>query len=93
MIATGGIEIANMSLGCRVKQKVHCQQLTNSWTELINAGVTMFISAGNDYNETINDDYCGVDAFICVSALSDTDGKCGGQGPLVRYCSWTAGSR
>ena len=50
---------------------------------IIDAGVTFFISAGNDEIDTINDHYCGVNAFICVSALSDIDGKCGGAGPSL----------
>lgn len=49
---------------------------------IINAGVTAFVSAGNGGSELSSTaHFCSVDAFICVSALSDTDGKCGGLGP------------
>ena len=77
IIANGPIEIANESVGS-------CggglpQQTQTAGQNLINAGVTMFVSAGNCNDRTTNSTYCGVTAFICVSALADFDGKCGGH--------------
>ena len=80
------IEIATMSLGSQAKVS---SAIETAGQNVINAGVTMFTSAGNENIETINDNFCGVDAFICVSAMSDTNGKCGGGGPAGP--SFTAG--
>ena len=82
IIANGQIEIANMSVGS-------CGGGLSSATQtagqnLINAGVTMFVSAGNCNAITTNSLYCGVTAFICVSAMADFDGKCGGQSSLTQ---------
>ena len=81
--AQGGdqYEIANESVGS-------CGEGVSAATQtagqnLINAGVTMFISAGNCNAESVNKAYCSVSAFICVSALADFDGKCGGQSSLT----------
>ena len=81
--AQGGdqYEIANESVGS-------CGGGLSSATQtagqnLINAGVTMFVSAGNCNAITTNSLYCGVTAFICVSAMADFDGKCGGQSSIT----------
>ena len=50
---------------------------------LINAGVTMFTSAGNCNQNANGFPYCGITVFICVSAMGDFDGKCGGQSSLT----------
>ena len=77
--AQGGdqYEIANESVGSCGGGMTSATQTAGQ--NLINAGVTMFISAGNCNAVTTNGIYCAVTAFICVSAMADFDGKCGGQ--------------
>ena len=88
MIAKGGIEIANESVGSCGEGITSAMQTAGQ--NLINAGVTMFTSAGNCNAEAINKPYCSITAFICVSALGDFDGKCGGQSSLT-WASAAAG--
>lgn len=91
IIARGDIEIANESVGGGCGSGLTSAEQT-AGTNLVNAGVTMFVAAGNDACDAGNNAYCGVSAFICVSALSDTDGKCGGTGPsFVRGDGTTQG--
>ena len=76
------IEIATMSLGCDLDTG-SCpigSAENNAITSLVNAGVTLFVGAGNDGKNADNTAYCGADSAICVSALTDNDGKCGGAG-------------
>ena len=77
IIANGQIEIANESVGSCGGGLTSTDQTAGQ--NLINAGVTMFTSAGNCNVLTTNSPYCGIIAFICVSAMADFDGKCGGQ--------------
>ena len=83
IIAKGGdqYEIANESVGSCGGGLTSATQTAGQ--NLINAGVTMFVSAGNCNAITTNSLYCGVTAFICVSAMADFDGKCGGQSSLT----------
>lgn len=81
IIANGQIEIANESVGSCGGGLTSTDQTAGQ--NLINAGVTMFTSAGNCNALTTNSPYCGITAFICVSAMADFDGKCGGQSSLT----------
>jgi subtilisin len=72
------IEIASMSVGGAATIASSTRDAGNA---VVNAGITFFISAGNDNRDATNFNYCGVTLSICVSALGDTDGKCGGLGP------------
>lgn len=78
------IEIATMSVGCGPANSAGCaisSTVQTAATNMVNAGVTFFVSAGNDNVNADDSRYCGADAAICVSALSDSDGKCGSTGP------------
>lgn len=81
IIANGQIEIANESVGSCGGGLTAADQTAGQ--NLANAGVTMFTSAGNCNALTNNSPYCGITAFICVSAMADFDGKCGGQSSLT----------
>ena len=81
IIANGQIEIANESVGSCGSELTSTDQTAGQ--NLINAGVTMFTSAGNCNRSAPNSPYCGITAFICVSAMADFDGKCGGQSSLT----------
>ena len=82
--AQGGdqYEIANESVGACGGTPVSSATQT-AGQNVINAGVTMFISAGNCNQNANGFHYCGVTAVICVSAMADFDGKCGGQSSLT----------
>lgn len=81
IIAKGGIEIANESVGSCGEGITSAMQTAGQ--NLINAGVTMFVSAGNCNAESVNKPYCSITAFICVSAMADMDGKCGAKSSLT----------
>jgi subtilisin len=77
------IEIATMSIGCSGSSVAGCATTSaenTAITNMVNAGVTFFVSAGNDNRQIQNFRYCSVSAAICVSAMTDTDGLCGGNG-------------
>lgn len=50
--------------------------------EIVSRGVVVVNSAGNNGENAINYLPSRIDNVITVSAISDTDGKCGGLGPL-----------
>ena len=81
IISRGEYEIANESVGSCGEPPTSAMQTAGQ--NLINAGVTMFVAAGNCNRDSTNFAYCGVTAFICVSAMADFDGKCGGQSTLT----------
>ena len=89
IITNGQIEIANESVGSCGDPPTSAMQTAGQ--NLINAGVTMFTSAGNCNRDSTNFAYCGVTAFICVSAMADFDGKCGGQSSLTYGTSTSTG--
>jgi subtilisin len=79
----GQIEIATMSIGCGGGTPAACAISSvdqNAITAMVNAGVTFFVSAGNDHRNSNGLRFCGAVSAICVSALTDNDGKCGGLG-------------
>jgi subtilisin len=83
------IDAANISIGCRVTGSRAC--ITDSLKELnivlsnsSKQGVIYTVSAGNDQVDAINEAPANNPDVITVSAIADTDGKCGGTGPPVR---------
>jgi subtilisin len=75
------IETATMSVGCKPASAANCAMtstVNNAITAMTNAGVTFFTSAGNDAMDSNDHRYCGATNAICVSSLTDLDGKCGG---------------
>lgn len=71
------IEIATMSVGGGDLSTSENNAITAVW----NAGVTLFVSAGNENTDTQGLAFCSATNVICVSAMGDSDGKCGGLGP------------
>ena len=47
----------------------------------MDAGITVVVAAGNYHDDAINYSPASAPEAITVSALADSDGKCGGQGP------------
>ena len=89
IISRAQYEIANESVGACSDGISSAMQTAGQ--NLINAGVTMFVAAGNCNRDSTNHPYCGVTAFICVSALADFDGKCGGKSSLTYGTSTSIG--
>lgn len=79
------IEIATMSIGCDLDVPDATCLITASQqtaiTNMVNAGVTFFVAAGNAAENADGTRFCGATSAICVSAMTDTDGLCGGLGP------------
>lgn len=47
----------------------------------VDAGITVVVAAGNSHDDAINYSPASAPEAITVSALADSDGKCGGEGP------------
>lgn len=71
------IEVVNMSLG----GEGTFPPLETAITNLVNAGVVVVVAAGNSNSDAGNFTPARTPAAITVSAISDSDGKCGGSGP------------
>jgi subtilisin family serine protease len=80
------IEVATMSIGtscgflCTNAPASPSSTIT-AVNNMVAAGVTFFVSAGNDRIDASSKAYCDLANAICISSLSDFDGKCGSLGP------------
>ena len=77
----GEIEVANMSLGCECTSTALNTAISNS----VKAGVTYVVAAGNSGKDAATFSPANHPDVIAVSAIVDTDGKCGGLGPSTSY--------
>jgi subtilisin family serine protease len=77
----GSIEVANMSLGCQCTSVAMNTAIKNSVT----AGVTYVVAAGNNNMDALTFSPANHPDVITVSAIVDTDGKCGGIGSSTGY--------
>ena len=93
-------EVATMSLGaqcapldqdCSDENPTHPAQEA-AMDAAVAAGVTVLVSAGNEGTDATSS-FCDVASAICVSALADTDGKCGGLGQSFGPFSFGGQSR
>lgn len=73
------IEVANMSLGCKCTSAALDTAISNS----IAAGVTYVVAAGNSRTDASSFSPANHPDVIAVSAVADSDGKCGGTGPAI----------
>jgi subtilisin len=79
--AAKGIRVANMSLGFQGSSPALNTALDNS----VNAGVTYVVAAGNSGMDAQFFTPANHPRLITVSALADSDGKCGGLGAATGY--------
>lgn len=72
------IDVVNLSLGCYM-----CTSniLHNAIKNSVAAGVTYIVAAGNEADDASNSIPGAYPEVITVSAIGDSDGECGGNGP------------
>ena len=71
------IEVANLSLGCECKSSAFDTAINNA----VKAGITFVVAAGNSGKDASTFSPANNPNVIAVSAIGDSDGKCGGTGP------------
>jgi subtilisin len=72
-------DVANLSLGGSFSTA-----LNTAAQRAVERGVPMVVAAGNEDTDASMTSPASAPDAITVSAIVDTDGKCGGQGPPVR---------
>jgi subtilisin len=75
------IDVANLSFGC----KCHSNALDIAIHNSVAAGITYVVSAGNSASDANAFSPSNHPDVIAVSAIADSDGKCGGLGPFTKY--------
>jgi subtilisin family serine protease len=85
------IEVANISIACgggTFGQSLSCPSTSADSTAMSNArnaGITVVVGSGNDRRSANSISFCDLSTVICVSALADYDGKCGGLQPSLSF--------
>jgi len=75
------IDVANMSLGCECIST----SLNTAISKSVAAGVTYVVAAGNSGKDAATFSPANHPDVIAVSAIADSDGKCGGLGSSTSY--------
>jgi subtilisin len=75
------IDVANLSFGCECPSKALDTAIHNS----VAAGITYVVAAGNSASDASAFSPASNPDVITVSAIADSDGKCGGLGPSTKY--------
>ena len=75
------IDVANLSFGCECPSKALDTAIHNS----VAAGITYVVAAGNSASDANAFSPASHPDVITVSAIADSDGKCGGLGPPTKY--------
>ena len=75
------IEVANLSLSCQCKSTAFDTAINNA----VKAGITFVVAAGNSGKDASTFSPANNPNVITVSAIGDSDGKCGAQGPSTGY--------
>lgn len=75
------IEVANLSLGCECKSSAFNTAINNA----VKAGITFVVASGNSGKDTSTFSPANNPNVITVSAIGDSDGKCGGTGPSTGF--------
>ena len=75
------VDVAVLSLGCECESGALDIAISNS----IKAGITIVVAAGNEGKNARTFTPANNPEVITVSAIADSDGKCGGKGPSTPY--------
>lgn len=77
----GQIEVANLSLGCECKSSAFDTAINNA----VKAGIVFVVAGGNAGKDASTFSPANNPNVLAVSAIADSDGKCGGKGPTTGY--------
>lgn len=77
----GVIDVANMSLGGEFTSAA----LNSAMAKSVAAGVTYAVAAGNSNKDAASFSPANHPDVLAVSAIADSDGKCGSVGPATSY--------
>lgn len=75
------IEVVNLSFGCECNSPALDAAINNA----VQAGIVFVVAAGNDHKDASSFSPARNPNVIAVSAMADSDGKCGGQGTSTQY--------
>jgi hypothetical protein len=76
------VDVINMSFGC---ENCYSAALDVAIQNLISKGITFVAAAGNGHNDASTFSPANFNNVIAVSAIVDSDGKCGGIGPSTNF--------
>ena len=75
------VEVANLSLGCECKSVALDTAINNS----VKAGITFVVAAGNAGKDAGSFSPANNPNVLAISAIGDSDGKCGAKGTTTGY--------
>jgi subtilisin family serine protease len=75
------IDVVNLSFGCECSSPA----LDAAINSAVQAGIVFVVAAGNDHKDANSFSPARNPNVIAVSAMADSDGKCGGQGTSTKY--------
>jgi subtilisin family serine protease len=75
------IDVVNLSFGCECNSPALDAAINNS----VQAGITYVVAAGNEHKDASTSSPASNPNVITVSAIADSDGKCGGIGPPTKH--------
>lgn len=75
------IDVVNLSFGCECSSPALDAAINNA----VQAGIVFVVAAGNDHKDASSFSPARNPNVIAVSAMTDSDGKCGGQGTSTKY--------
>jgi subtilisin family serine protease len=75
------VDVANLSFGCECKSSALDTAINNA----VANGITFVVAAGNTHTDASTLSPANNPNVIAVSAIADSDGKCGGRGLSTSY--------
>jgi subtilisin family serine protease len=73
------IDVLNISI-----ENPSSPALNNAIREAVNAGITVIVAAGNNGSNAASSSPANSPDVLSVSAIGDSDGQCGGEGPALQ---------